>query len=530
MSNRKVLIAGEWRDAKNPVGSFHTNNPAEKSALSTSYPVSCLEEVLEVIKAGKEAADAMYSISPEKIADFLDRFADNIEARMDEIVELANIETALPKETRLRSVELPRTTDQLRQAAAAVRERTWCKATIDTNSNIRSKFGVLGGPVVVFGPNNFPYAFNSVGGGDFASAIAAGNPVIAKANPAHAGTTKILAEAAFEAVKASGLPHAAVQLIYHIKPDVGLMLVSHPYIGATGFTGGRSSGLKLKEAADKAGKPIYLEMSSVNPVFILPGAISERSDDIAVELYGSCSLGSGQFCTNPGLVIIENNNEGKAFVNAAATLFGENKPGTLFSSAGLKNLADVVATLVKAGAEVVVGGHEADGPGYAYLNTLLKVSADSFLQNPDLLQTEAFGTVTLIVMVKDTDQMMAVASKLEGNLTGSIYSNRGGSDDSVYNQIEPILRTKVGRLLNDKMPTSVAVVATMNHGGPFPATGHPGFSAVGIPGSMLRFAALHCYDNVRLQRLPEELRDKNPTDKTWRLIDGQWSRENVVTE
>ncbi|MDT0689081.1 aldehyde dehydrogenase (NADP(+)) [Salegentibacter sp. F188] len=528
MSNQKILIAGGWRDARNPEGFFHSSNPAEKSELSDSFPISSREEVLEMIQSGKEAAEAMYSIPPEKIADFLEKFASNIEACTDELVEIAHLETALPKETRLRAVELPRTTDQLRQAAVAVRERSWAKATIDTKSNIRAKFGALGGPVVVFGPNNFPYAFNSVSGGDFASAIAAGNPVIAKANPAQVGTTKVLAEAAFEAVKASGLPKAAVQLIYHIKTEVGLMLVSHPDVGATGFTGGRPSGLKLKEAADKAGKPIYLEMSSVNPVFFLSEALNERHKEIATELYASCSLGSGQFCTNPGLVVVENNEAGMDFLNSVTKSFAENEPGTLFSSNGPKNIADAVATLVNAGAEVLLGGKENDGPGYSFQNTLLKVSGDTFLQNSKHLQTEAFGTVTLFVFVNNSDQMKAVAAKLEGNLTGSIYSDRGGEDDQVYKQIEPVLRTKVGRLLNDKMPTSVAVVASMNHGGPYPATGHPGFSAVGIPGSMIRFAALHSYDNVREHRLPVELKNENPTGKMWRLIDGQWSQGNVV--
>ncbi len=527
MSLQKVLVAGMWRDSKNPEGSFQTVNPAQKTLLPESYPVSCLKEVLEVIDAGKKAADLLQSVPPESIADFLDKFAANIEARSEELVNLANIETGLAKEPRLRTSELPRTTDQLRQAANAARDRSWCKATIDTKSNINSKFGPLGGPVVVFGPNNFPFAFNSAAGGDFASAIAAGNPVIAKANPSHAGTTKIFAEAAFEAVKSTGLPESTVQLIYRTSPETGLILVSHQSVGATGFTGSRISGLRLKEAADKAGKPIYLEMSSVNPVFILPGALTERLDKIASELYSSCSLGAGQFCTNPGLVIIENNKEGDLFINSVAKLFSDNKPGILLSPAGPRNIADSIAVLTKAGAEIVVGGKESEGPGYAFLNTLLQVSGDRFLQNPELLQTEAFGTVSLIIKAKNTLQMAEIASRLEGNLTGSIYSHSGNDDDQAYKKIEPVLRTKVGRLLNDKMPTGVAVVPGMNHGGPYPATGHPGFTAVGLPAAMLRFAALHCYDNVRPYRLPEELQDKNPTGKMWRIIDGQWSQEDV---
>lgn len=528
MPLQKVLIAGNWRDSRNPSGIFQTVNPAQKAILPERYPVSCLEEVVEAIEAGKEAAELLQRIPPESIADFLDKFASNIEARAEELVNLANIETGLAKEPRLRSSELPRTTDQLRQAANAARDRSWCRATIDTKTNINSKFGPLGGPVVVFGPNNFPFAFNSAAGGDFAAAIAAGNPVIAKANPSHAGTTKIFAETAFEAVKSTGLPAATLQLIYRTLPEAGLTLVSHQSVGATGFTGGRVSGLKLKEAADKAGKPIYLEMSSINPVFILPGALTERLNIIASELYSSCSLGAGQFCTKPGLVIIENNKDGEAFISYAAKLFEDNKPGVLLSPSGPQNIARSIEVLINAGAEIIVGGKESEGAGYAFLNTLLKVSGDTFLQNPLLLQTEAFGTVSLIIMANDTSQMAEIASRLEGNLTGSIYSHSGNDDDLAYKKIEPVLRTKVGRLLNDKMPTGVAVVPGMNHGGPYPATGHPGFTAVGLPASILRFAALHCYDNVRQHRLPPELQDKNPTGKMWRLIDGVWTQADVI--
>jgi alpha-ketoglutaric semialdehyde dehydrogenase len=528
MSLQPVLIAGEWRDAKNPVGSFNTTNPATKSTIPERYPVSGMDDVLQALEAGKEAADALRSVSPNQITDFLEEYANNIEIRTDQLVDIANLETALPKEPRLRSSELPRTTDQLRQAATAARQRSWCHATLDTKNNIHSKFASLGGPVVVFGPNNFPFAFNGVSGGDFAAAIAVGNPVIAKANPAHAGTTKILAEAAFDAVKTCELPVATVQLIYHMPADVGLKLVSHPYVGATGFTGSRNSGLMLKEAADKAGRPIYLEMSSINPVFVLPGALRERWQDIANELYGSCSLGAGQFCTNPGLVIVIKGNHSEAFVDSVAKHFGDNVPGTLLTASGPKNIAKAISKLIGAGAEIVIGGTEADGPGYAFSNTLLRVSGNVFLQNAHILQTEAFGTVSLMVIANDLDQMTGIASELEGNLTGSIYSHTGGDDDSAYDQIERILRLKVGRLLNDKMPTGVAVVPSMNHGGPFPATGHPGFTSVGIPRSMLRFAALYCYDNVRPNRLPEELQTKNPTGKMWRLIDGEWSQGDVT--
>jgi NADP-dependent aldehyde dehydrogenase len=298
-------------------------------------------------------------------------------------------------------------------------------------------------------------------------------------------------------------------------------------LGATGFTGSKYAGLQLKEAADKAGKPIYLEMSSVNPIFILPGALEERPEQVANDLFASCSLGAGQFCTNPGLVILRQDAAGEAFAAALAGIFQQNKPGILLSQQGPAGIAEAIEILQEHGAEVTTGGYEVDGPGYCFANTVLRVSGEDFVKHPHALQTEAFGAVTLLVFAKDTAQLSEIASQLEGNLTGCIYSHTQGQDDELYRQLEPILRQKVGRLLNDKMPTGVAVTPAMNHGGPYPATGHPGFTAVGIPASLLRFAALHSYDNVRQHRLPPELQNKNPTGRMWRFIDREWTQGDV---
>jgi alpha-ketoglutaric semialdehyde dehydrogenase len=527
MVYQKVLIAGKWRDPKNPSGHFNAVNPANRQTLPEVYPVSGEDEVYEAISAGKQAAVDMRRIPRKKFAQFLESFADKIEAHTDELVDIANLETALPKEPRLRNGELPRTTDQLRKAAKAAREMSWCRATIESDVNIRSMMGPLDGPVSVFGPNNFPFAFNSIAGGDFAAAIAAGNPVIAKANTGHPGTTLVFSRLAFEAVIETRLPSATVQLIYRTPPELGLKLVSHPYVGASAFTGSKSAGLKLKAAADKAGKTIYLEMSSINPVFILPGAIEERSDEIATELFGSCTLGTGQFCTNPGLIILQKCDLSKKFIKTLAETFDNNKPGILLSSKGLSSIEQAVETLKSAGAELIAGGKKVEDEGYMFANTLLHVNGKTFISNPHDLQTEAFGTASLFVVADDIQQMKEVASVVEGNLTGCIYSHTQGRDDKDYTILEPELRTKVGRLLNDKVPTGVAVVSSMNHGGPYPATGHPGFTAVGLPTSLVRFAALYCYDNVRPNRLPIELQDKNPTGSMWRMIDGEWTQKDV---
>ena len=525
MSLKPVLIAGAWRPSVNFSESFAATNPATGESLPDEYPVSGLEDVEAACRAGHEAAVALRAMPDrvERIATFLDRYAAGIEAAADALVAMAHSETAYPVTPRLKAVELPRTTNQLRQASAAVRDRSWTAATIDSATGIRSYYAGLGGPVVVFGPNNFPFAFNSVAGGDFVAAIAAGNPVIGKANTGHPGTSFLLAELAHAAVIDAGLPTAMVQMIYRTPSDVGFRLVAHEHVAATGFTGSKSAGLALKAAADKAGKPIYLEMSSVNPLFVLPGVLAERGALVAKELFDSCALGSGQFCTRPGITVVSGGERGEAFVAEVARLFAQGAPGTLLGRAGLSSVAAGIEELKAHGAEVLVGGSKVDGPRLSYANTLLRVSGDAFLASPQGLQTEAFATVNTIVVVRDVSQMVAVAASLEGNLTGSIYSAAGGEDDAVYDEVAPVLRERVGRLLNDKMPTGVAVSPAMNHGGPYPATGHPGFTAVGIPASMLRFAALQSFDNVRSHRLPVELRDANPTGAMWRRIDLQWT-------
>jgi len=525
MTTHQVLIAGAWR-AANGAGTFRSENPATGEKLADEFPISAWADCDAALDAAAQAAAALRAVPPATIARFLERFAERTEARAEELVEAAHAETGLPRAPRLKDVELPRTTGQLRQGAAAALEGTWAMPTIDTKSGLRSMLAPIG-PVWVFGPNNFPFAFNSVSGGDFVAAIASGNPVIAKANSSHPNTTRILAEEAFAAVNDVGLHPATVQLIYRTAHADGSRAVSDPRTGATGYTGSRSAGLTLKAAADAAGKPIYLELSSVNPLLILPGAIAERGDSLVGELVGSCLMGTGQFCTSPSLVVLYQSDRTEAFLASVRERLDATPPTPLLSGAVARSLAASVKELRAAGARVVTGGASVDGPGYRHANTLLRVEGEEFLREPHALQTEAFGNVTMAVVVRDVEQAVAVLDQLEGNLTGCIYSDTRGSDDADYARLEPVLRQKVGRLLNDKMPTGVAVSPAMNHGGPYPSTGHPGFTAVGIPASLRRFAALHAYDNVRPSRLPALLRDENPTN-AWRYVDLQFTRENVT--
>jgi NADP-dependent aldehyde dehydrogenase len=519
----QVLIGGEWREG-DAVAQFQASNPRTREPVGPQYPVCSRKDLDEVLRAAAEAAKDLCRTSPNKVAKFLDIYADGIESNKEGLVEAAHEETALPKSPRLADIELPRTTSQLRQAALAVADRSWTMPTIDTESDIRSMYGPLGGPVAVFGPNNFPFAFNSIAGGDFAAAIAARNPVIAKANPGHPRTTELFGRIAFEAVRKSGLPRSSVQLIYQMAFQEGEWFVSHPLIAATAFTGSRTAGLALKAAADSAGKLLYMETGSVNPVLVLPGALEERMPEIAEELTTSCLLGTGQFCTQPGLVIVLSGDRTDEFITEVARRFDEAPVGTLLGHTVEENLTRTVECLVNAGAERVTGGSKTEREAFSFENTVLRVHGIQFLDHPLDFQLEAFGNETLFVVAENEDQILEILEVLEGSLTGSIYSSLQGKDDVLYERVELILRTKVGRFLNDKMPTGVAVCPAMHHGGPYPATSHPGFTAVGIPPALLRFAALHCYDNVREYRLPPELRDKNPTGKMWRQVDGKWTQ------
>jgi 2,5-dioxopentanoate dehydrogenase len=529
MTQQQIFIAGEWQYAS-ANNYFNAINPNNGLSLAEKFPISSWADCELALDAATTAASILEKLTRTqegraRLAQFIDDYAAAIETNAYQIAEIAHVETGLAITPRLIDVEIPRTVNQLQLAAKAVRESSWRDPVIDSGLNIRSCLESIG-PVIVFGPNNFPCAFGSVSGGDFAAAIAAGNPVIAKAHPAHPATTQQFAKLAHQALIKNQLPLASVQLIYHMSDDDGLKLVSDPRIGATAFTGSKRAGLALKNAADQAGKPIYLEMSSLNPVVLLEGALKEQSDLIATDFTNSCVMAAGQLCTKPGLLIVPTGMVGDHFISVVTEKFEKGPIGTLLTANASQHIQLAIQALVNSGATLLTSGQTDDGGRFCSPNTLLSVNAELFLEKPALFQQEVFGNASLVIRASNIEQVAAIISQFEGNLTGCIYSNSQGVDDADYDVIEPLLRQKVGRLLNDKMPTGVAVSAAMNHGGPFPSSGHPGFSAVGLPGSIKRFAALRCYDNVRSERLPDILQDENPA-QVWRCLDGQWTQSNL---
>ena len=497
-----ILVGGQWRPA-NSTGSINAVDPRSGQAIEGDFPISNWDDCAAAIEAAAQTVPALEAAKPAQIAKFLRTYADNLDANSEAICAAAEKESGLPMPTRLQKVEMPRATRQLRLAADAAENEVWRNPVVDAEINLASCRGPIG-PVFVIGPNNFPLAFNAIAGSDFASAIAAGNPVIAKAHPSHPLTTKLMAEQAVAALAAAELPAATVQMLYHMSPEDGLRMVKSREIAAVGFTGSRNAGVALKAAADECGKPIYLEMSSVNPVFFLPSLFEQRPiDEVIAELSGSCLLAAGQFCTCPNLFVLLDNEQGQQVVEGVKGKFEEQTPTVLLSGAVLGGLESTAALLQDKGAQLLAGGKPSDEEGIRFQNTLFKVTGDEFLANTETMQTEGFGPLSLAVLAKDMDQFYAIADSIEGSLTGSVY---GSASDPAAQELVSRLRRRVGRIIQNKMPTGVAVSPAMNHGGPFPATGHPGFTAVGMPTSIGRFTKLDCYDNLEDALKPDCLK------------------------
>ncbi len=458
-------------------------------------------------------------------ARLLRRIAELFEANLAEITERANLETALPP-ARLQG-EAVRTCGQLRLFASLIEAGWWLDARIDHGDpnrkpapkpDIRSLLVPLG-PVVVFSSSNFPLAF-SVAGGDTASALAAGCPVIVKPHQGHLGTSELVGLVVQQAARECEAPEGVFSLLYGPGRRIGRALVKHPLVKAVGFTGSRSGGRALMDAA--AGRPepipVYAEMGSINPVFLLPSALQQNAEALATGLHGSVTLGVGQFCTNPGLVFIENGPVAQHFLRKLESLIAATPPGTMLTPglcrayrAGVERFGSIpgVRRITHATAEA----HEKDAEARA---ALFVTDTTTFLQNPALAD-EIFGPSTLVVQGGSREQLLAAAGKLEGQLTATVH---GSPEDFAANRdLIALLESKVGRVVCNGFPTGVEVCHAMTHGGPYPATADGRSTSVGTR-AIERFVRPLCYQNFPDSALPDELKESNPLG-LWRLVDGK---------
>jgi alpha-ketoglutaric semialdehyde dehydrogenase len=522
------LINGQASDRSG--ASFFGINPATGAKLEPAFHAATAEDIESATSSADAAFPTFSSLDRTKRAALLRSIADGLTREGEAIVERANLETGLPL-PRLQG-ELGRTTGQLKLFADVVEEGSWVGARVDEalperkplpRGDIRSMLRPLG-PVAVFGASNFPLAF-SVAGGDTASALAAGNPVIVKAHPAHPGTSELVGKVIQNAVKASGLPAGIFSLLFDAGIEVGVALVKHPSVKAVAFTGSRGGGEALMKLAAARPEPIpcYAEMGSTNPLFILPGAMRERSAALAQGLQTSFTLGSGQFCTKPGLVFVPETGS-DPFVDALSNgVSSLGKTGMLTHGIAAKYGQAIEERLAKKKAQLIAGTHDgakiaSDGPA-ATSPAVFSISLQEFVANPQLSE-EIFGPTTLLVHYGSDDALLRAARELEGHLTATIH---GTDEDLSHAQdLVRVLETKVGRILFNGYPTGVEVCHAMVHGGPFPSTSDGRSTSVGTM-AMLRFARAVCYQDFPDAALPVELQRANPNG-IMRLLNGTLTR------
>ncbi len=492
-------------------GGFRAVSPATGAEIEPSFSLATLEDV-EAACAAADAAFPIYSNLPRaKRAEFLEAAAAEIDALGDALTERANAETGLPA-ARLNG-ERGRTSGQLRLFAKELRLGEYLRARIDheipdrqpaRKPDLRLRMVPLG-PVTVFGASNFPLAF-SVGGGDTASALAAGCPVIVKGHSAHPGTAEMVAGAITRAAEKTGMPAGVFSLINGPGNSVGSALVTDPRIKAVGFTGSRGGGTQLMKlaAARPVPIPVYAEMSSINPVFLLPAALEARAEALGAAFVGSLTMGAGQFCTNPGLVIGVEGPALDRFLTAAADAVGVAPAQTMLSPGIHKAYESGVARMSSSPAlSQLAAGSEPTGPTCGRA-ALFSIAAKDFIADPAHHSEEVFGAASLAIRCSDVDEMLSVIDYLEGQLTATVQLDEGDFD--VARLLLPLLERKVGRILANGWPTGVEVTDAQVHGGPFPSTSDGRSTSVGTL-AIDRFLRPVAYQDLPEALLPVELRD-----------------------
>jgi len=490
-----------------------------------TFKDATIEEINSALNKAWLAFEEYRNYSFARRAAFMRAIASELEALGDEVIKVAMQETHLP-EARLRN-ERTRTMYQLASYANAVEAASWMDLRIDhadakravPKPDIRKTMTPLG-PVVIFGAANFPFAY-STAGGDTACAFGAGCPVIVKAHPAHAATSELVAKAILTAAKKLNMPDGIFYHIHGQSFEVGKALVTHTYTKAVGFTGSFIGGKQLFDWANQRKEPIpvFAEMSSINPVFLLPKKLKTDTETVASQYASSITLGVGQFCTNPGLLIGIDGPELKNFMQYLSNQVGKVQPADMLHSGISKNYHEKrKAALEQKGVDTLVVAEQspAQDQGEA---TIASATAEAFLNNP-VLHQEVFGPYSLVIRCKNVDEMIAVAKKTEGQLTCTLMATNEDitENPALVNAVKNIC----GRFILNGVPTGVEVCYSMQHGGPFPSTTDSRFTAVG-PDGIKRFARPISYQGWPNDLLPDELKDENPL-KVWRIVDDEFKK------
>lgn len=523
------LIAGEWQRANAPT--FGSVAPRSRTQGALIFAEAAETEIHAAVAAAADAFAQTRLYPAAKRALFLETAAAEIEALGDELLQVCDHETGLGL-PRL-AAERGRTCYQLRAFADHIREGSYVQAIIDTAQPDRQptprpdirRMLIPIGVVAVFAPNNFPLAFGAAGG-DTASAFAAGCPVIVKGHPSHPATSELVARAIQRAIEQCQFPKGFFSLVQGASIAVGQTLIQQAQVAAVGFTGSLRGGRAIFDAAAARPKPIpvYAEMGSINPMVILPDAIATRGEALARDIAGSVTLGSGQFCTNPGLILLLDSPAARHLMQTTADAMQAQAPGILLNASVEKNLAAQVAhTRSKDGVTLLTGGDVVAGQGFCYANTVLQTSAAAFLADP-ALQEEHFGPVTLFVLCDSVAQMKTVLQALPGQLTATVHASAAEQDLAA--QMLDALRDISGRLIFNGVPTGVEVVHAMQHGGPYPATTMLHATSVGMT-AIQRWLRPVAYQNMPDALLPDALKNANPL-QIWRIINNETTRAAIA--
>lgn len=493
-----------------------------------NFTDTSISDINRMMNEAWNAFHAYRKLSLKQRADFMRTIAVELENCGDALIQVAMKETNLP-EARLRG-ERARTIFQLNSYAQACEEGTWLEARIDTavpdkvppKPDIR-KMLVPIGPVVVFGASNFPFAY-STAGGDTACAFAAGCPVIIKCHPAHAETSTIVAEAILKAATKCHMPKGIFAHVYGTSFEVGKALVMHPHTKAVGFTGSYIGGKQLFDWANQRKEPIpvFAEMGSINPVFLLPEKLQAASKDIATMYAGSITVGVGQFCTNPGLIIGVEGEALQSFIHDLGKAIQPIAPGPMLHPGIVKAYKEKKGNALLQEEVHLVAESEKEVKENEGLPTIATATGQTFLNNP-VLHQEVFGPYSIVIRCKDMNEMIAVAKHLEGQLTATLMAT---DNDIVSNdELVEAVKNICGRLIINGVPTGVEVCLSMHHGGPFPATTDSRFTSVGADG-IKRFARPIAFQNWSNSLLPDELKNENPLG-IWRTINNLLTKEQV---
>lgn len=515
------LIAGE--ESSEGDATYRSVSPTDGQEFGPDFHDATEDEVLRAVAAAEEAFRELRATDPARIAGLLEDIAARLEDLRDEILRTADEETALG-ETRL-SGELARTCGQLRAFATVVSEGSHLDVRIDRadpdavppRPDLR-RIQIPIGPVAVFGASNFPLAF-SVPGGDTASALAAGCPVVVKAHPSHPATSELCGRVITAAVQHAGLPRGTFSLLHGRAVEVSRALVLARGIKAVGFTGSERAGRALYDLGASRDEPIpvYAEMGSLNPQFITPRALADRSEEIAKGLAASMTMGTGQFCTKPGLVFLPDDEAGRVFEQQLVAAAAEIAPTPMLNRGIHSALGERLAETTKLPeVEVLFAGEAPDGPGFRAAPTVLATSLKTFERTPELSE-EHFGPVTILIRCGGLDDMVGIAGRLPGALATTVH----GSDEDAAD-LGPLLaelREIAGRVIWNQFPTGVAVAPAMHHGGPYPATTFPAHTSVGTA-AIRRFLRPVTYQNAPQALLPAALHDDNPLGLL-RMVDGK---------